>query len=136
MKLSRVSIPPRESIKFGIVGIANTALDFTFFWVLVANFSVAPLLANTASYSIGVSNSFFLNKFWTFRSITQRTDSVRQFSSFVLVNIVSLALSNLIIWIAAFFLPLMLAKGVSILGVFFFNFIASKYFVFGGSLTP
>jgi len=136
MKNPKASTLPYQGIKFAVVGLANTAVDFTVFWVLVTNFPIPPLAANTLSYSAGVSNSFFLNKYWTFRSTTQRSDSVRQFSSFVLISIVSLALSNMFLWAAAFFLPLMLAKGVSILGTFSFNFLASRYFVFGGSVAP
>lgn len=133
MKNLITAVPTIEGIKFGIVGVANTALDFSLFWILVTYLSVQPLLANTASYSVGVFNSFFLNKFWTFGSAAQRADSVRQFSSFALVSIVSLALSNAILWIASLFLALIYAKGVSICGTFIFNFLASKFFVFHGS---
>ncbi|WFR61453.1 GtrA family protein [Paenibacillus amylolyticus] len=51
--------------KFGIVGVANTALDAVVFAILAA-VGVPVLIAQVISYSCGVVNSYWLNGSWTF----------------------------------------------------------------------
>ena len=123
-------MPPMELVKFGIVGAANTAVDFFCFWAFVTFSAIPPLIANTVSYSLGGANSFILNRFWTFRRTAYRHGPARQLRAFVLVSAASLMFSNATLWIAAFVLPLLYAKGVSILGTFFFNYFASRHLVF------
>jgi len=122
--------PSMEIVKFGIVGAANTAVDFFCFWALVTFSTIPPLLANTTSYTLGGANSFILNRFWTFRRSAYRHGPARQLTAFVLVSAAGLAFSNATLWMAAFVLPLLYAKGVSILATFLFNYFATKHLVF------
>ena len=69
----------RNFIKFGLIGVLNTLVDFAVFFVankLIGNgpsvvlFGVAlvlgPYISNTISYIVANIHSFFWNKFWTF----------------------------------------------------------------------
>lgn len=56
-----------EKVKFGIVGIANTALDFTVLFFLVS-LGLDKIVANFFSTSIAFTFSFFVNKSFTFKS--------------------------------------------------------------------
>jgi len=56
-----------RALKFGVVGLANTALDFTLFAALTIGGRIAPPLANLFSYSSGIALSFWANRSWTFR---------------------------------------------------------------------
>lgn len=69
----------RKFIKFGLIGVLNTLVDFAVFFVgnkLIGNgpsvvlFGVAlvlgPYISNTISYIVANIHSFFWNKFWTF----------------------------------------------------------------------
>ena len=60
----------RQAVKFGLVGVLNTAVD----WLVcclthgLAYFGDHLTFAKGISYTVGVLNSFFWNKTWTFRS--------------------------------------------------------------------
>lgn len=67
----KMRLPPRSEIlrfvRFGLVGVLNTAITFVLFWVLRA-VSVDIDLANLLSYLAGMINSFVCNKLWVFRN--------------------------------------------------------------------
>lgn len=69
----------RKFIKFGLIGVLNTLVDFAVFFVAnkligdgpsVAAFGVVlalgPYISNTISYLVANVHSFIWNKFWTF----------------------------------------------------------------------
>ncbi len=55
-------------LRFAAVGLANTAVGFSLIvfamYVLQLNYA----LANVAGYAVGLVMSYFLNRYWTFRS--------------------------------------------------------------------
>lgn len=53
-------------VKYGAVGVLNTAVTYVSFVVLRA-LGVGLDLSNLASYALGMCNSFVLNKLWVFR---------------------------------------------------------------------
>ena len=50
----------KSIIKFAIVGVANTLVDFFVFIIFVNVFCLNDLVAQTISYGCGVLNSFFM----------------------------------------------------------------------------
>lgn len=56
-----------QKIKFGIVGAANTGLDFVILFVLT-NFGLHPIIANYISTGIAFLFSFTLNRSFTFKA--------------------------------------------------------------------
>ena len=57
-----------EPVKFIIVGIVNTAVGYTVMFVLYNAFHAGYWLSSAANYIVGSVCSFFLNKYFTFRS--------------------------------------------------------------------
>ena len=90
-----------EKIRFGIVGIANTALDFAILFILVA-LGLDKIPANYISTGISFVFSFFVNKSFTFKS--KGGNAKKQFLYFIIITIIGL-------WIIQ---PLIIA-GVSVL---------------------
>lgn len=80
-----------QFLRFCIVGLGNTAVDFTAFFLL-NQAGLAYLFAQVLSYSAGVVNSYILNRKWTFR-MTQKTN-VTEVAKFIIVNGLSLLLSS------------------------------------------
>ncbi len=76
-----------KCLKFGLVGILNTLIDFLVFNLLLL-LGGSPVLAKGISYTAGTVNSFFCNKKWTFQS-TQK----KRFVPFLLWNLAVLLLS-------------------------------------------
>ena len=65
----------RKLIRFSLVGVVNTAVDWLVFFLLVSNYpllSSAEVLAKSASFAVAVIVSFVLNSLWTFRDEVSR----------------------------------------------------------------
>jgi putative flippase GtrA len=59
-----------QFIKFNIVGVLNTGVDFAVFTLLLG-VNVPYQAAQCVSYAAGTLNSFLLNKFWTFKDLPE-----------------------------------------------------------------
>ena len=90
-------------LRFVIVGISNTVLDFTLMNLL----SLAGLnliIANTISTGIAMIYSFLMNKKWTFRNAGQ--DYLRQVILFFIFTAIGIwAIQNGLIILAQHYLP-------------------------------
>jgi len=129
----------KQLAKFSITGIINTLIDFGVLNLLVQVFSWSVLPANSISFSLAVINSYFLNKYWTFKD--KQPIHVKQFSIFLGVSIIGLGLSNLLIYEGLELFKIHdfglnfdwhynIAKAVSAVIVLLWNFLASKFWVF------
>lgn len=56
----------RQALRFGAVGMVNTAVGLGTIWLAMA-LGAAPLPANALGYGLGLCVSFVLNRSWTFR---------------------------------------------------------------------
>lgn len=118
-----------QLMRFCIVGIANTAVDLSVFFVLTLG-QVPYLLAQVLAYSAGMVNSFILNRKWTFK--VEGKTSRGEMSGFILVNLSSLLLTSLLLFIlhdachVRLWLSKLAATGLCLL----VNFTASRRWVF------
>lgn len=85
-----------QFIKFNVVGVLNTLVDFLVFQAL--NLLLGwTYLAQVIGYCCGVVNSYAWNSNWTFRE--SRTRSAREIVAFIAVNLVSLIVSLGMLWL-------------------------------------
>lgn len=85
-----------QFVKFAVVGVLNTLVDFLVFQAL--NLLLHwTYLAQVIGYGCGVVNSYLWNSSWTFRDA--RTRSAREIGSFLAVNLVSLGVSLAVLWL-------------------------------------
>lgn len=86
----------KQFIKFLIVGANNTALDFLILNILMKIFNIYkgwPLIFfNSLSFSIAVTNSYLVNRFWTFKDWQDKKIKNIQI---ILFSIIPLLLINL-----------------------------------------
>jgi len=117
--------------KFGIVGVANTAVDAVVF-ALLAVVGVPVLIAQVISYSCGVANSYWLNGRWTFRDAAGGGSDRAKRIRFLITNLVVLALSALILMTLHDVLgwSLVMSKILATLMGMVLNYMASRYWVF------
>jgi putative flippase GtrA len=120
----------RRILKFGVVGVLNTAIDFTLYIFFTQILTIWPVLSSLASYTVGVANSFVLNRVWTFSGGEYRDGLGYQLPVFLLANVSGLLLSTGTIWLALFWLEPVPAKTVSILLTLFWNYWFSRNLVF------
>jgi putative flippase GtrA len=76
-----------EKIRFGIVGIANTAIDFILLFALTA-LGIDKIVANYISTTTAFIFSFFINRSFTFKSTDGNVK--KQFLLFVIVTLIGL----------------------------------------------
>ena len=126
-----------QKIRFGIVGLANTTLDFALLFLLVA-FGLDKIPANYISTGISFIFSFFVNKSFTFKS--KGGNVKKQFAYFIVITIIGLwVIQPLIItgvstllagtgWASAFIL--LVAKLVATVASLIWNYIFYSRLVF------
>lgn len=56
----------RQSLRFGAVGLVNTAIGLLAIYAVIFFFNTGPAVANAIGYAIGLAVSFALNRLWTF----------------------------------------------------------------------
>jgi putative flippase GtrA len=76
-----------EKLRFGLVGLANTALDFIILFALTA-LGLDKIVANYISTFVAFIFSFFVNKSFTFKD--KGGNVKKQFALFIAVTIVGL----------------------------------------------
>jgi len=128
-----------KKTRFGLVGIANTLLDFVLYGALVS-LGLGFLVANFISTSAGMVLSFFLNRSFVFEARSGRT--TKQVILFLLVTLFALwvlhpiiiyfmqAPSYAIFWWLPDFLLNLVPKGFAILVSLMWNYLWYSRLVF------
>ncbi|MGN1059379.1 MAG: GtrA family protein [Clostridia bacterium] len=77
-----------QAVKFALVGLVNTALDYGLFFVFFSLCSLDKNLAQVLATALAMTNSYLVNRYWTF----QKSGGVRggEIWRFILVNLLSL----------------------------------------------
>lgn len=119
-----------QFIKFNIVGVVNTGIDFGVLWLLTSVFHMDPTVSKVISYSCGVLNSYILNRLWTFRA--KNRWSLPELLKFVAVNLVALGIATLVLTLCRdnWGMHTMLANVVATPFSLAVNFLGNKLFVF------
>ena len=83
-----------EAAKFGVVGAVNFALDVALFNVLrLTVLENRPVTASILSTTVAATNSYFMNRHWTWRH-KARTGVQRELPLFLLLSAIGLAIST------------------------------------------
>lgn len=134
-------------VKFMMVGAVNFGVDLGIYTLLHIALGIDAVPSSIVSYSCGVINSFFLNKYWTFKinikflSVYTLKSGARvkffspHFLKFIFVNLISLGVNALTMYILVDLYSLhtwndILAKILATGFSFVVNFAGSKLLVF------
>ena len=93
----RISRKAKTLVKFSLVGIVGTIVDFFFYKIFINFLLFAPATAKGFSAEIAIINNFFLNNFWTFKYRKTKTNLWQKFGIFNLVSFGGLIISVLIV---------------------------------------
>ena len=83
-----------QFIKFSLIGILNTAVHYGVFFILFRYGKVYYLLSSGIGYFMGILNSFYCNRKWTFNEKRNEQKS-KEFCKFFIVNLASLGVNLL-----------------------------------------
>lgn len=121
-RLSEVSL-----VRFGLVGVSNTAIGFGAFWGMHRALGAAT--AQGIAYTLGTLWSYYWNRRWTFQSTGKVASEASRFFS---LQIGFMLLSSLLLGLLvdrAHFPPWPCWVAVSVL-ITVLNFVASRYWAF------
>lgn len=136
----------RQFSKFVVVGLINTGIDFAILNALTIltgiTQGVSMLLLNTISFTAATTNSYFLNKHWTFRD-TGKEEEEKKFFQFIAVSLIGAIINGGIVFAVTTYtkpafgalglgdqlwvnIAKVLATGISLV----WNFLGYKFIVF------
>jgi putative flippase GtrA len=117
-------------IKFFIVGGINTLLTLSTFYLLNKIIGVNYVISTILGYSIGILNSYILNKHWTFQDSDKKV--FFQLIRFISVNVISLGINLLVMYILVdrLFIDSMLSQVIATGFSTISNFLGSRMLVF------
>jgi len=112
-----------------MVGVTNTVIDMAAYLLFTRVFGVFYLLANILAFIISSTNSYFLNRIFTFKSSQNKK---MEYSLFLTILLIGLGLAEIILYFCVSQLGAsdIIAKCTAIIIVLFWNFFGSKFFVF------
>ncbi len=117
-------------MKFGLVGISGTLVDFGITYFLKEVVKINKFAANSTGFLCAVLSNYYLNRIWTFHSSDPAV--AVQFSKFFVISMVGLGINNgIIYWLnekrnTNFYVAKIAATGV----VMIWNFWANLLFTF------
>ena len=119
-----------KAISFAMVGVVNTAIDFSIFWT-TARYLGWPLVpANVLAWLVAVSFSYAMNSFFTFGPESGRILRWRDYATFAASGVAGMVASTATLLALSYVLPVLVAKLLSIAVSFAVNFSLSHFVVF------
>lgn len=140
----------KRFIKFALVGISGTIVDFSIFNLCLSVFHLASVVSSVCSFSVAVVNNFIWNRLWTYPESREKSVS-SQLVKFSAVSIIGLVIRTPLF--AAIEQPLIrfaenslssislfspetighnLALAVAIIVVLFWNYFANRLWTYKG----
>jgi len=121
-----------QFVRFGMVGTVNTVLDFSVYYGLTRYFDFWGrhlVTSAVASFAVGVTSSFILNNFWTFRQ--EASGWLQRAPRFLLVALSGMSWNALLLWIMVSLGTYdLIAKASATVVVLFWNFNMQKRWTF------
>ena len=84
-------------IKFMLVGIGGTAIDFGITYLLKEKAKINKYIANSIGYMSAASSNYIFTRIWAFDNTSP--EILMQYLIFVTISLIGLGLMNLFIWI-------------------------------------
>lgn len=116
--------------KFGLVGILGLIIDFSLTYLCKERLRWNRYLANSIGFISATTSNYYFNRIWTFQS--KDPNLGQQYSSFVLVALVGLAINNTVLFLfekhtrLGFYGAKVVAIGVTVI----WNFLANYFITF------
>ena len=115
-----------QIIKFGIVGVIATVVDYGILILLTDYLKVHVMIASTISFCASVIVNYLLSMAYVFKS--QGQSKTKEFLVFVLLSVGGLCINQLILWIGVQFMSAyyLIPKLFASVIVPVYNFITRK----------
>ena len=118
-----------QILKFGIVGVIATIIDFIVLYLLTEFLHVHYLISSIISFTVSVIFNYILSIKWVFEVNHKQTK--KDFIIFVVLSIIGLGINSLIMYLMVDKLNIhyMFTKVFATAVVMVYNFITRKIFI-------
>ena len=119
-----------KAMSFAVVGVVNSAVDFGVFSFAYYYLELPIVTANVMAWTVAVSGSYIMNSLTTFARESGRELRAKAYFSFVLSQVAGLVANTATVFVASYFMPVLLGKVLAIGASFLVNFSLSHFVVF------
>lgn len=119
-----------KMISFGVIGVANAAIDFGVFSIAYQVLNIQILPANVMAWMVAVSCSYVMNTMITFRAESGRVLRWKDYFVFAASGILGMVANTATLLVLSTVMPVYAAKLCAIFTAFVVNFAMSHFVVF------
>lgn len=119
-----------KMISFGVIGVANAAIDFGVFGIAYQVLNVPIVPANVMAWMVAVSCSYIMNTMITFRAESGRVLRWKDYFVFAASGILGMIANTATLLVLSNVMPVYAAKICAIFTAFVVNFAMSHFVVF------
>ena len=119
-----------KALSFATVGLINTAVDATIFFLMLGFVTASLVVANVSAWLVAVTGSYVMNSFTTFSAETGGRLRLKDYLGFIASGLVAVIATTTTVVLAANYMPVWAAKGLAIAVSFVVNFSLTHFVVF------
>jgi len=119
-----------KAVSFAAVGVVNSAVDFAVFSFAYYWLGLPIVAANVMAWLVAVSGSYVMNSLTTFARESGRELRAKAYFTFLISQVGGLLANTATVFVASYFMPVLLGKVLAIGASFLVNFSLSHFVVF------
>lgn len=123
-----------QIMKFGVVGVIATVIDFGVMIFLTEVFGINPVVSATVSFTVSVIFNYLASMRYVF---SHREGMSRQgeFVIFIVLSVIGLVINDALMWVGTEMTPVdyRIVKVLATAVVMVWNFVSRKIFLDGGT---
>jgi putative flippase GtrA len=119
-----------KAMSFAVVGVVNAAVDFAVFSFAYYVLELEIVLANVLAWAVAVTGSYVMNSLTTFARESGRKLRLNSYLNFALSQVGGLVANTATVFVASYFMPVLVGKVLAIGASFLVNFSLSHFVVF------
>jgi putative flippase GtrA len=122
----------RQFIKYGLVGVTNTLASLGVY-ALCVHFGLWYLAASAVAFAVGATNSYLLNRNWTFQAQGRHSTTVARY---VVVQVAGLLgiLGVVFVMVDGLGTDKVIGQAIATVIVVLAMFVANRYWTFAGAM--
>ena len=123
-----------QIMKFGVVGVIATVIDFGVMIFLTEVFGINPVAAATVSFTVSVIFNYLASMRYVF-SHREGMSRQREFVIFIVLSVIGLVINDALMWVGTEMTPVdyRIVKVLATAVVMVWNFVSRKIFLDGGT---
>ena len=123
-----------QFMKFGVVGVIATVIDFGVMIFLTEVFGINPVASATVSFTVSVIFNYLASMRYVF-SHREGMSRQREFVIFIVLSVIGLVINDALMWVGTEMTPVdyRIVKVLATAVVMVWNFVSRKIFLDGGT---